>query len=285
MQRNRAVLFPTLEEDRGYGSRSAIVGLWMKNFSTWQHQVDKLMIDFNHDDHGTALTRMVKACPHEYIMFIEEDGIIIDPEFVDQCFKWVESGEYDAVGSPRGCTEPELISAAATQFSNTYESLAPGHGFALWPNFFFCKKTDLLKTDLNFNAYLFKAGVHIPEINYTPPRDMNGDTMVWMSMQLRALGLRIKEVEQHHGNPDDLDHFQNRTGLFKDPIPWIHFGSFSGNYGPAIDTATSKEYERRLMWMELAGINMDHIVQENGYDRARIEAMKNIYKQLLKGAI
>lgn len=280
----RAALLPTFSGDRDGLSRNPIVGMWMRFYQRWQHTVDQLLIDFNDDDHGLALARLVDKCEHEYIMFIEEDGIILKPEYVEQCFQWIESGEYDIVGSQRPSCNPEISEAAKQRWGLEYNPPGgrdPGPNF--WPNFFFCKKSDLLKTDLNFSAGGWEPGEYIESLDYTvsTPHAIGGDTMVPMSLQLRALGLKIKYVNQYHSCPEDLEYAGSNKHIWDGECPWFHMGSLSGFFNKPTTVQESLELERRAMWHELCGTNIDDIISEFELDRGRIDQMKEIYRRII----
>ena len=93
-----------------------LLQFWMKMFSRWEREVDKLMIHLNNDipsvvrefivsylssyreveliessymsGHGESLALMLDKCKDEdVVMFVEEDGFVFQHGKVDKCFK------------------------------------------------------------------------------------------------------------------------------------------------------------------------------------------------------
>lgn len=188
--------------------------------------------------HGTSLAMMTKKCEEELIMFIEDDGYIFKPGVVSEMFSHIESGDYDIVGSPRVSSSMEIQRVVAKKCN--IDLSTPGDtGVAFWPNFFFCKREDLLKTDLDFNAKGWDKGQYIKEIDWTvePDSDMvRGDTFVWGSIQLRALGLKCLSVPQYHLHPEWKSEKREKVNVWDGKAPWMHAGSLSGSlYGVLTD--------------------------------------------------
>lgn len=241
--------------------------LWMEiSKNTWVSEVDTLYVFLNGDtekpvadyikkrfeeipnamveyvpgmiQHGTALALMTKKAKEDLIMFIEDDGYIFKKGLVSQMFSLIESGEYDIVGSPRTSSSMDIQRIVAKK-CNVDLSGAGDVGVSFWPNFFFAKRLDLMKTDLEFNAKGWDKGTYIKEIDWTvePDGDMvRGDTFVWGSIQLRALGLKCHTVPQYHLHPEWESEKAGNVNLWDGTAGWLHAGSLSGSlYGILTD--------------------------------------------------
>lgn len=242
--------------------------LWFKMWRYWRDEVDKLYVYFNGDvdvsimqylvdlfsqdnkitylrvpnmlQHGTCLSHMTEVSNEDHIMFIEDDGYILKKGTVDEHFKLIESGQFDIVGSPRTSSSMDLQRVCSKKL-NVDISGVGDKGVAFWPNFFFVKRADLLRTDLDFNAHQWQQGEYIRELDWYVEaengKDVRGDTFVWGSIQLRALGLRVKEVKQYHCNPFWDGDYQMNANVFSHQCNWMHAGSLSGSlYGILTDS-------------------------------------------------
>lgn len=204
----------------------------------------------NQIEHGKALDELLEICQEDYIMWVEDDGFIFKKGQVDRCFKALESGEYDIVGSKRGSCHQEILSRGNALWGT--ETIGEGDsGCNFWPNFFFTRKELLLKTDRDFGAHAWHKGDVIKELgDYTIQDDVAyGDTFVWGSLQLHAMvpPNRILYVNQYHGSPDDLDHFQRSYNLFDGIAPWCHIGSLSSGVGGLLQDGHGRSLARRLI--------------------------------------
>jgi hypothetical protein len=156
-------------------------------------------------DHGPSLTALVTGkATEDVLVLMEDDFLVYKKGCVDAFFKVIEGGEYDIVGDPshQQC-DGELAQAIAQRF--------PGPTESWWPCFFFARRADLLKTDLHFSSKRFEAGVPISLLNYTPTVLQCADTFVWMSLELKALGLKALNIDHHRdssmqGNYSDYSH-------------------------------------------------------------------------------
>lgn len=233
--------------------------LFLKTFKKyWYDEVDKLYVVYNADiekrvaefvqqrftdpkidftyvnycmQFGTPLTMLAKKSQEDTVILMEDDGYIFRKGFLDNYFKLIESGEYDIVGSPRFSCSNGIAEATKAKYNLNYEGIRDvGPNF--WPNFFLVRRGALMKTDLDFAARAWKKGETIPGLNYVCKEDEGGDTFIWMSIQLRAQGLKIKDVLQCHASPDEIE--QKEAGTFKWAVPeefgWIHAGSLSAGW-------------------------------------------------------
>lgn len=249
----RAALLPTLGDPY-------LLKVWLHLYDNiWKNDIDKLYVlihshvditigeyckqlveDFDGTayflsrpcmQHGDAINYLLDKCNEDYIVLLEDDCWIFLPDVLNQCFKKVESGQTDIVGSTRSSCSLEIMTAAAKKFNLTGNS--PEHKLCLasnlWPSFLFCKKDTLLNTDRYFNASYWPKGSVIPYIDLECDKDMTGDTFVNTSLNFRSLGYRIDYIHQLHCGPIDAEHFKRQSGgLFSvKPLPWTHFGSLS----------------------------------------------------------
>jgi hypothetical protein len=257
--------------------------------------------------HGPMCAELIRICKEDYVLFIETDSYIFQSGVVSKHFKSIESGKVDAVGSPRVSCSQEILDFSKEKYDLNYEGLGD-KGPNFWPCFFFCKREDLLKTDLDFGGKDFKKGKHYKEIDYKFKDDCTGDTFVWASMQLRALGLSFKEVRQHKASPTEIEEKANGTMNWDgSDFDWIHAGSlsaglsklFKGKKIPKDPSDIEKqEMETRIaFWciafysIDIGGClrtktmyrdGIDNLVKEMKLDEGRIQEKIQIYKELLR---
>lgn len=274
--RSRAALLP-------FPGDPFLLHYWMEYFNEfWADEIDTLYIYFNSPiepqvvdyiiefcmenpkinieyypqqiEHGEAINRMLDRVTEEYIMLIEDDGFIFKHGQVDKCFSYLESGEYEIVGSKRGSCATEILTRSQELYGLSYEGEGD-QGCNFWPNFFFCKKELLLKTDRNFGARAWNRGEELVPLSrendkyYAQAEVVTSDTFVNTSMQLLNLVPqdKIKYVPQYHGSPDDLDHFQRNYNLFNGQAAWCHIGSLSSGVGGIIQDGYGRSLSRRLI--------------------------------------
>lgn len=247
-------------------------------------------------DHGPSLTKMFKETDEDIVILIEDDSIIFKKGVVDRYCREIETGEYDCVGSLRWSCGLSLIKVVTDRFGlHEFKYQQGGH---YWPCFFFAKRSDLEKTDLYFAGRNYKKGEYVEHLDWTVAEDVSADTLGWMSQQLRALGLRFHDVEQYHGNLDDINAYRRKTFLFDGECPWLHNGTlssviediFTDDHGvplafrkapdtpflvPDHMTAEKGEMERRLSWALLA---VDRFWDEC----EEIAEFRNLYKKAIE---
>ena len=149
--------------------------------------------------HGGSITKMFHESTEDNIVLIEDDSFVYGKGMIDKYFRMIETGKVDAAGSLRNCCSPGIAKKGEFTFNllgREYE----GGNIWFWPCFFFVKRKDLLKTDLDFCSKGWEPGEYIAPIDFIPEVIERSDTMVWMSMQLRALGLKFAEFP----NPGDV---------------------------------------------------------------------------------
>jgi hypothetical protein len=210
--------------------------------------------------HGPALATLVQ---HEHISdgdtvaFFEDDSIIFKRDQLASCLEIIKN--VDIVASPRGSATPGIVGAATRRFGHCQAGEDTGPNF--WPNLLFARKSLLQKTDLDFGSHGWEVGQRIDELNWTPGEQQAGDTMVWMSIQLRALTDRIHLVPQWHSSPYDLKYAEVGKGIWSEACQWFHIGSLSSiPFGRDLSGVRScinsemerLEWERRLMYVWLA---------------------------------
>ena len=62
--------------------------------------------------HGGALKELFNNSYEELILLIEDDCFVLSSTAVDRCFRYIETGEFDLVGSPRHSCAVEISEAA-----------------------------------------------------------------------------------------------------------------------------------------------------------------------------
>jgi len=181
---------------------------------------------------GPPLTELTKICTEDLIVLIEDDAFIFEPGIISKCFQQIESDLTDIVGSPRFSCGVEIGEASAKKYNLDYTGYGD-IGCNWWPNFFFCKREDLLKTDLNFGSFTFKPGEYSKELDHTFKEINHADTFGWLCIQLRALGLRSQAIPQHHASPTEVTDKENNEQNWhptQQPFKWIHGGSLSTSW-------------------------------------------------------
>lgn len=250
-----------------------VLSLWLYFLPRWMGAIDGLYVNINTDlpenivteitmalsrfenvsiraetqmtQHGTALSDLLdeplKWEEDDLVMFVEDDGFVFRPRSVDTAFKMLESDVYDVLGSPRTSSSMDLQRIAAKRF-NIDLSGEGDRGVAFWPNFFFTRRSILMKTDRDFNAHCWKKGEYIKELDWTVQPDegddIRGDTFVHSSLQIRSIvpAQRILHIPQYHCHPYWESEEREHHNMFDGSADWIHVGSLSGGmYGILTD--------------------------------------------------
>ena len=255
---------------------------------------------------GMPITEMALISKEDLIMLIEDDGYIFEGGEVNRAFQQIESDLVDVVGSPRFSCGNEIGEASKKKYGLDYSAYGDvGPNF--WPCFFFVKRKDLLKTDLDFGSHTFQAGEYSKELEHTFKEINHGDTMVWMSIQLRALGLRFGSVPQHKADVYEITSKRDNVMNWhptQQPFKWIHGGSLSAGYGgylsgrlPDVSNDSAKqEMESRVAFWTICSDVIDGFTEfkkeykqgiENliigcSLDKERIRVKIKIYRDLMK---
>lgn len=254
---------------------------------------------------GEPIRLVANSTKDDLIMLLEDDGFIFEPGYVKHNFERIEVGLYDAVGSPRGSCGQEVTDAMCKKYNIDISGLGD-KGVNFWPNFFFCKRADLLKTDLNFASKAFREGEYFKELNHTFVETNYGDTFVWADIQMRYNGVRFGEVPQFHASPEEIEYYENKSDKWADGVKkgWIHGGSLSSGWGgyltggtPGTGTLQSKmEIETRVAFWKIAQevtvgydvfkqeyiAGIERLIERAELSRDRVNRKYNIYKQLLR---
>ena len=249
-----------------------LLSLWYETWKKWRHIVNRLyvyyngpvekeVVDYVHNlynqdniefvypdnermkfvyvkdstMHGEALKALTQLATEEIILFMEDDGYILKPEYAENVFKQIESGEYGLAGSPRGSCSANIWNKASKFYNLDYSGYGD-KGPNFWPNFFFCRRSNLLKTDLHFWAKHWEKGEYIEELDLAVDEHTVGDTFVWGSMQLRYImkteNRKILEIPQYHAHPYWESDLREKQNIFDGICPWVHCGSLGGGmYG------------------------------------------------------
>ena len=253
---------------------------------------------------GRPIAEMTKVATESYIMLLEDDGFIFTPGTVDKCFKRIEEGEVDAVGSPRFACGFEVSKLLKQKYKLDYSGEGD-QGPNFWPCFFFCQRGHLLGTDMNFGSYSFEKGKYYKELAGEITKDGEyGDTFVWACIQLRHLKLKFGTVPQKHASPYEFDDKLNSKGNWVSPIEWIHGGSLSTSWGGYLSGAKpdftndfgKQEIETRVaFWIicmeNTAGFEnfkkdyhdgIENLIHDSQLDWERIRLKIDIYRELMR---
>ena len=310
---------------------SLAIKLWQKY---WHDEVDEFLICYNNNaqvpqnvaseflsrtifdkkvsiiyhphgiGNGIPITEMTQISRRSHVMLLEDDGFIFTPGKVDSAFVQIEHGHVDAIGSPRGSCGKEVENAMQKKYNldySGYGDVGPNY----WPNFFFCKREDLLKTDMNFASKAFNQGEYFKELDHTFVENNFGDTFVWADIQMRYNGVRFGHVPQYHAMPSEIEDYEKKEANWRDGKPfWMHGGSLSaglngylsGNIPPTDTLSAKTEMESRAAWWQIAlnnttgyegfrdiyqsGIN--NLIEGAKLERSRIEKKMNIYNSLIQ---
>src|SRR3990167_342511 len=311
---------------------SLAIKLWKER---WYDEIDRLYINYNNHaevsqevvreflgncldpkitiiyhpngiEQGEALKELTLIAKEDLVMFLEEDGYIFNSGIVSRCFQMIENGTTDIVGSPRGSCGQEIWDKSKEKYGLDYSGYGD-QGPNWWPNFFFCKRTDLLRTDLNFGSKKFSKGSWCQELLYHFKEDNMGDTFVWASVQLRGLRLRSQSVPQHHASPYEITDITGEIMNWHpslQPFDWIHAGSLSAGWGGYLsgvipnvsDDNAKNEIETRTAFWRIAMETTDGLdefkkdydkglltlVQLANLDLDRILKKIKIYRELMR---
>lgn len=252
--------------------------------------------------HGEGIRQLLQMSMGENVMLLEDDGFIFTPGFVSENFRLLENGEFDLIGSPRRSCSQEIWDKSQERYNIDYTGVGD-KGPNFWPNFLFTKKELLLKTDQNFGSVLFKAGEYCKELDYTFKEDNAGDTFVYASMQMRAMGIRVKEIPQFHSFPSEVTDKDLKFNNWQNGNPthlhggslssgWSHNG-FLRNAQPVVD---KEDIETRVALWKLAvdsvhgletfkmeyehGIN--NLIEINNLNRSDIQKKYDLYLNLIQ---
>jgi hypothetical protein len=313
-----------------------LLNLWLSYYDKiWKSEVDRLIVHLNTSasaeivdwiklrvarsggevvyrkgqvDHGVAIQEMLDLCDSDdVVMLCEDDAPTRKSHAVDRWFAEVLSGQWDVVGSPRGCTSKWLLDAADDKWGVS----ATGNGDtgpSLWPCFLFARVSTLLEA-APFSATGWKAGEIVAGVGVPAPEDTNSDTFVAASLRLRGAGKRIHIVNQYHlGSTDEIDSL-NKRGAFSGDAPWLHIGSLSSGFNGLLKNADGQalglteiepkralgwqseveyapmtlqeceEYERRIAWLFLAvnSANPEDLPELQVEYRAAIDRAASFY--------
>jgi len=255
---------------------------------------------------GFPVTEIVRCCDQDLIMLCEEDGFIFDPGYVNSCFQKIESDLTDVIWSPRFSCGVEVGEAAQKKYNLSYNGYGDTGPWG-WPNFMFVKRSDLLRTDLDFGSHTWQQGEYSKELNHTFKEINHGDTAVWMCVQLRALGLRVDTVPQHHASPyeiQDKEKGEQNWHKATQPFHWIHAGSLSTSWGgylsdrtPDVSAEISKyEIETRCAFWQICAEEttgfesfkseylqgIDALIERAGLSRERVNQKISLYRKVMR---
>lgn len=254
---------------------------------------------------GRPITEMALIAQEDLVMLIEDDGFVFSSGAVNKCFQEIESDLCDALGSPRFSCGAEIGEAAQKKYGLDYSGYGDvGPNF--WPNFFFCKRKDLLKTDLNFGSKSFVPGEYSKELDHTFKEVNHADTFGWGAIQLRALGVRFHNIPQHHADPYEITNKEKHEQNWHPTqswFPWIHGGSLSTSWGGYLQgqipdlTAEISTYEfetRVAFWTICSDViegfdefkkeyraGIAQLITQANLDQSRINDKIAIYRDLL----
>lgn len=251
---------------------------------------------------GPPQVELLKLCNEDNILLLEDDFFIFTSGVVDGYFKKIESGETDLLGSPR-YSYGEVADACKKKYNLDYSGVGD-KGFGWWPTGFYCKRADLLKTDLDFGSRKYGKGEYFKELDHTFSEDCYTDTFTWTSIQLRYLGLKSIEIPQNHASVYEIEEHRLKSMNWAKEIKFIHGGSLSAGYGgylsgrlPDVSHDSAKqEIESRVAFWTICSDAIDgftefkkqyqlgiiKLMNDCHLDNIRIAQKIKIYKNLMK---
>lgn len=251
---------------------------------------------------GVPITEMSLISKDDHVFLLEDDFYIFTPGVVDGYFKKIESGEVDVVGSPR-YSYGEVADAAKRKYNLDYSG-AGDKGFGWWPAGFYCKREDLLKTDLDFGSKAYRKDEYFKELDHTFSEDCFTDTFTWASIQLRYQGLKSLDIPQYHADPFEIENKDKGEMNWVGEKPtYIHAGSLSAGWGgylsgqvPDLSNENAiREIETRVAWWGIAAdivegfddfkreyrAGIEQLIVNGKLDRDRINKKTTLYKDLM----
>ena len=253
---------------------------------------------------GTPITQVVLGSKEDSLLLLEDDSYVFTPGVVDSWFTVVETTPSTVVGSPR-YSVGEVAIAAQNNYKLDYAGVGD-KGFAAWPSFFVCKRSDLLQTGLDFGSTKYPKGEYIKEIDHTMENDDYTDTFTFAFLELRHLGKIMFEIPQNHTYPTDFEKDGKMYAQLQDghEIKYLHGGSLSSGWGgylnknlpPVGDPFQKKDIETRVAFWKIVGdvtdgydsfksmyrAGIERLIIDCGLDRNRIQTKYNGYKRIMK---
>lgn len=315
---SRAALLPA-------GADPFLDAYWLRHFERWADEVDELRMQVCGADartkkylrkvagpkviltftermgHGDALARLISETSADLVMLCEDDAFVRRTGAVHEAFDRIESGQTDIVGCPRASMTQDLAEQARERFGWMHTDTGE-QGPALWPCFYFGRKSDLLATDGHFGPAAWKPGDEVPGLDYIARADSAADTFSGTSFQLRKAGLRIHVEPQYRANLSKMVDWVHQD------IPWFHVGSLSSGYGYYFlgpfsdeDLASHAEsirhdlhdWDKRMAWWEkvsetedLPGLGeryraaIEEFRARTGMKRSDIEPWRHLFDRL-----
>jgi hypothetical protein len=179
--------------------------------------------------HGQNILFLLEQCKEEYVGILEDDIFIFEPGLIGNAFKILKENRADVVGSTRCCVSDDVRDATVRKFNLTqdvnFRPFRLDRSPFFWPGPVFGKRETFLATDQHFDPKGWAPGEYIKELDLTLPDGARGDTFVWTSIQLRAMGCRFSYFHHPHAHPKDR-RFEHPAIPIPD-YPWIHYGSLS----------------------------------------------------------
>ena len=250
---------------------------------------------------GTPITQMLLNSKEDALLLLEDDGFIFTPGIVAGWFNLIDDNH--VVGSPRYAAG-EIAKATEITYDLDYSGVGD-KGFGWWPNFFVCKREDLLRTDLDFGSKEYPKGEYFKEFNRTMESTEYTDTFTWASLQLRFLGLTEYTIPQNHAHAYDLQFKDTKEGMFRNGMPkYIHGGSLSSGWNgylnkkqpPTTTDMEKQDIETRVaFWKIVADVTNDYDSFKNLYKNAidklivgaalskeRVQNKYNLYRNIMQ---
>lgn len=297
------------EIDRYYICYNADIDKKIVDFVSSRHNDPK--VEFIYVDHGLGFgipfNKCLEAGNEELILLLEDDGWSYKSGLLDSMFQKIEGGGVDAIGSPRFSCTDGIANKTREKYGLDYSGTGD-KGPNFWPNFFFVKRADIMRTDLDFAGKGWAKGEYIKELDITVEDTECGDTFVWMCMQLRAMGLKFLDVGQRHAMPTEIEDIEKKAFNYEHGyFGWIHGGSLSSGWNGFLDGQFTADPVNEYAVMELESraafwtiaVNLepyeeikefkdkyvdgiDKFVEHYKMDRGRIQKKVNIWKKLMK---
>ncbi len=193
-----------------------VLDFWTKNFNTYKHLIEDLVVRENNDLKGDFLESLVDDCPgdspDDILILMDDDSYILDVEKLEEVFSRLEDGEADVAMISRTRCSVEIREAM-----KKVSPLEPG----AWTQCFFAKRKVFSGRRNRLGSSKWKAGSRPPFIKHTLETDCVGDWMTAFTLEMYEKGIKFIEL----GENKFIAGHESR-GISRQPNKWsLHIGS------------------------------------------------------------
>ena len=202
---------------------------------SWLEELYGNKLEFLYSDkwlhHGESIDALLnKAGTDGVALIIEDDSIIRDFSEVENCFKAVENGEYDIIGSNVQNASQALYEYEKTIFDNIQPSEDfDNEGAGFWPCHFFFNLSLLDGADIHCEGKAYNKGDTVPYIGMAVDEEtapIGLDIFHYLSIQLRTKTNKILRNNAYRSNCYTYVCKPTEENLVETTpsYPWTHVG-------------------------------------------------------------